>query len=85
MIKFTEFSMKNVAAVIILMVALLIGGIYSTGTLKVESMPDISFPVVLVTTQYTAPPMDVLDQVTKPLEKSIAGLQGLKNLTSTSK
>jgi len=84
MIRMTEFSMKNVAAMIILMLLLAIGGTFAAGQLKVESMPDISFPVVFVSTQYTAPPKDVLDQVTKPLEKAIAGTKGLKNMTSTS-
>ena len=56
MIKFTQFSMKNIAVIMILMVLLLAGGLYSTSTLKVESMPDITFPVVLVTTTYMAPP-----------------------------
>jgi len=84
MIKLTHFSMKNAAAVIIMAVLLFFGGLYSAGTLKVESMPDISFPVVMVSTAYKAPPQDVLDQVTKPLEKSLANLKGLNNLTSTS-
>jgi multidrug efflux pump subunit AcrB len=85
MIKFTHFAMKNVAAIMIIMVLLLVGGIYATSTLKVESMPDISFPVVIVNTAYMAPPGDVLEQVTKPLEKAMANLKGLKNLTSTSR
>ncbi|TVX99748.1 efflux RND transporter permease subunit [Cohnella terricola] len=84
MIKMTQFAMKNVAAIMILMILLLFGGMYSTSTLKVESMPDISFPVVMVSTPYKAPPTDVLDKVTKPLEKSLANMKGLKNLTSTS-
>jgi multidrug efflux pump subunit AcrB len=84
MIKFTQFSMKNVAAIMILMVLLLLGGLYSSGTLKVESMPDITYPVVMVNTTYLAPPKDVLEQVTKPLEKSLSSMKGLKNLTSTS-
>jgi multidrug efflux pump subunit AcrB len=84
MIRMTQFSMKNVAAVMILMILLLGGGLYSASTLKVESMPDISFPVVLVETIYKAPPEDVMEQVTKPLEKSLVNLKGLKNITSTS-
>ncbi|MEK3915173.1 efflux RND transporter permease subunit [Paenibacillus sp. FSL H7-0331] len=82
--KLTEFSMKNITAVIIITLLLLGGGIYTATTLKVESFPDISFPVVLINTQYTAPPMDVLDDITKPLEKAISSLDGIKNLTSTS-
>ncbi|OXM85958.1 efflux RND transporter permease subunit [Paenibacillus rigui] len=82
--KLTQFSMKNITAVMIIMLLLLAGGIYTSTTLKVESMPDISFPVVLINTQYTAPPKDVLEDITKPLEKAVAGLEGIKNLTSTS-
>lgn len=79
-----KFSMKNVAAVFILILLLLVGGVYSATSLKMESMPDISFPVVAISTGYTAPPKDVLEQVTKPLEKAVSGLDGLKTLTSTS-
>jgi multidrug efflux pump subunit AcrB len=82
--KLTQFSMKNITAVIIITLLLLGGGMYTATTLKVESFPDISFPVVLVNTQYTAPPKDVLDDVTKPLEKAVSSLEGIKNLTSTS-
>lgn len=82
--KLTQFSMKNITAVMIIMLLLLGGGIYTSTTLKVESMPDISFPVVLINTQYTAPPKDVLEDITKPLEKAVTGLDGIKNLTSTS-
>ncbi|WP_159884077.1 efflux RND transporter permease subunit [Paenibacillus puerhi] len=80
----TNFSMKNITAVIIIVLLLFGGGVFASTTLKVESMPDISFPVVLITTQYTAPPKDVLDGVTEPLEKAVASLEGLKNLSSSS-
>ncbi|TBL78208.1 efflux RND transporter permease subunit [Paenibacillus thalictri] len=84
MLKLTDFSMKNIAAIIILIVLLFVGGVFASSTLKVESMPDISFPVVVVSTQYLAPPKDVLEDITKPLEKAIAGLEGIKTLRSTS-
>ncbi len=84
MIRLTEFSMKNVAAVFIIMLLLVGGGTYAANTLKMESMPDISFPVVVISTQYVAPPKDVLEEITKPLEKAVSGIEGIKNLTSTS-
>jgi multidrug efflux pump subunit AcrB len=77
--KLTEFSMKNITAVVIITLLLLGGGIYTATTLKVESFPDISFPVVLINTQYTASPMDVLDDITKPLEKSISSQRSSLN------
>ncbi len=80
----TQFSMKNAAAVFILMILLVVGGTYAATTLKVESMPDVSFPFVSIYTPYQASPNDVLNDVTKPVEKAIAGLNGIKNMVSTS-
>jgi multidrug efflux pump subunit AcrB len=82
--KLVDFSMKNVAAVFILILLLFGGGLYASSTLKVESMPDISFPLVFISTSYQAPPKDVLDQVTKPLEKAVANVNGLVSMTSSS-
>lgn len=82
--KLTDFSMRNVAAMFILILLLTFGGVYAGSSLKMELMPDISFPVVVVATNYQAPPKDVAEDVTKPLEKALSGLEGLKNMTSTS-
>ncbi|MCP3771889.1 efflux RND transporter permease subunit [Paenibacillus sp. MZ04-78.2] len=80
----TNFSMKNVAAVIIMMLMLFIGGTYAASVVKMELMPSITLKHIYITTQYTAPPKDVLELVTKPIEKAVAGLDGIKNLKSTS-
>lgn len=80
----SSFSMKNVAAVIIICAMLFVGGGYAATTINQETMPDISLPMVFVTTTYVAPPRDVMEDVTKPLEKAIVGLEGLKKITSTS-
>ncbi|SFF46491.1 Multidrug efflux pump subunit AcrB [Paenibacillus algorifonticola] len=79
-----RFSMNKVAAMVILIALLVAGGLYSTATLKMETIPDISFPVVMIQTSYPAPPMDVMDEVTKPIEDKIANIQGLDTLSSTS-
>ncbi|TDF92595.1 efflux RND transporter permease subunit [Paenibacillus piri] len=82
--KFTDFSLKNAAAIIIISVILFLAGTFSASTLKQESMPDISLPVVFVSTVYPAPPKDVTENVTKVLEKRIVGIEGMKKVTSTS-
>ncbi|NOJ69126.1 efflux RND transporter permease subunit [Paenibacillus alvei] len=79
-----RFSMKNVAAVFIMVAMLFGGGFYAATGLKIDNMPDISFPVVMVTAQYAAPPQDVVEQVTKPIEKKISGLERVKSISSTS-
>ncbi|PYI53361.1 efflux RND transporter permease subunit [Paenibacillus flagellatus] len=78
------FSMKNVSALFIIVIMLFLGGFYSTTQLKIENMPDVSFPVVAVVTTYTGAPQDVLDQVTEPLEEKLANLEDLDSMTSTS-
>lgn len=65
--------MKQVAAVIILCCMLFGGGIYAATSLKVDNMPDISLPIVMVTVPYPGSPQDVMEDVTKPLEKKISG------------
>ncbi|NOU94813.1 MMPL family transporter [Paenibacillus sp. LMG 31456] len=82
--KFTDFSLKNVAAIIIISLILFVAGTFSATTLKQESMPDISLPVVFVSTVYPAPPKDVMENVTKVLEKRIVGIEGMKKVSSTS-
>ncbi|UJF31559.1 efflux RND transporter permease subunit [Paenibacillus hexagrammi] len=82
--RLTKFSMKNVSALFIMMIMLFVGGFYSSTQLKVENMPDVSFPVVVVTTTYTGAPKDVMDEVTDPLEEKLANIEDLDSMTSTS-
>ncbi|MBD0381066.1 efflux RND transporter permease subunit [Paenibacillus sedimenti] len=82
--RLTQFSMKNVSALFIIMIMLFIGGFYSSSQLKVENMPDVSFPVVVVTTTYTGAPKDVMDEITDPIEKKLANIEDLDSMTSTS-
>ncbi len=78
------FSMNRVAAMMILIAMLVGGGLYAGSTLKIESIPDISFPVIMIATAYPAPPQDVMEEVTKPIEDKLANLKDLDSLTSTS-
>ncbi|TDF90114.1 efflux RND transporter permease subunit [Paenibacillus piri] len=80
----TRFSMKNVAAVLIIILLLFGGGIYAATLLKAELFPEVSIPYVVIQTQYQAPPKDIMEQITKPLEKAVAGLSGIKSLQSSS-
>ncbi len=59
-------------------------GIYASGELKKENMPDISFPVVVVTTQYAGAPKDVMDEITDPIEEKLAGVEDIDSMSSTS-
>ena len=82
---FTNFSLKNASAVLILCLLVIIGGVYASTTLKKETMPDISIPIVAVITVYPgAAPNDVQEKVTKPMEALISNVQGIKMVSANS-
>ncbi len=70
---------------ILLVVLVTAGGLWSALQLKKETMPDINIPIVAIVTPYPgAAPGDVYDQVTDPIEKSMRGLAGIKRVSAQS-
>jgi multidrug efflux pump subunit AcrB len=60
--RITRFSLKNAAAVVLLVVLVTAGGLWSAMQLKKETMPDIAIPIVAIVTPYPgAAPGDVYD------------------------
>lgn len=81
----TRFSLRNVAAVLILIILVTGGGVYTATQLKMEAMPDINFPVIVAVTPYPgASPEDIAEEVTKPIEREIMGVKGVDKVTSIS-
>ena len=61
-------------------------GVVSLFYLSVREYPNIDEPVVSVKTNFKgAAPAIIESQITKPLEDSIAGIEGIKTLSSTSR
>lgn len=79
-----RFSMNKASAMLIMIAILFGAGFYSAGSLKLENMPDVSFPLVVISTAYPASPEDVMSQVSKPIEDKIANVEGIEMLSSTS-
>lgn len=66
-------------------IIILLGGIYSAFKMKLELLPDITTPVITITTPYPgATPESVLENVTEPVEKEVQNLEGVQNVTSQS-
>lgn len=81
----TKLSLKNTISVIILSVLVLIGGIFSTQKIQIETFPDVSFPAVAVQVVYPgASSEDIEEKVTKPIEEGLMKLENYDQLTSTS-
>ncbi len=66
---------------------ILIGfGLFSLSRLQLDLYPDISFPSVIVITNYTgASPQDMETLVTTPIEGAVASVKNAKEIQSTSK
>src|SRR5829696_1537871 len=73
-------------SVVILATLLLIGsGGYATAQLNQELLPDISFPIITISTPVAGAGPDLVDeQVTQPVEDAINGVQEIQSVRSTS-
>ena len=61
-------------------------GLVSLLDLSVREYPKIDEPVVSVRTDYKGAAPEIIEsQITKPLEDSIAGIEGIKTLSSVSR
>lgn len=68
---FVNFVIKNKLAVWILTIVITISGIYSGSRMKMEMIPDITIPYLMVTSIYPgATAEQVMNEVSIPLEKN---------------
>lgn len=80
-----NFVLKNKLAVWLLTIIITVSGIYSGTRMKMESIPDISIPYLIVMGVYPgATPEQVMNDLSIPFEKSIESLEDVKAVYSTS-
>lgn len=80
-----SFSLKNKLAIWLMTIIVVVAGLYSGMKMKLETIPDITIPVVTVTTIYPgATPDEVSEKITDPIEKRVQHLTGVKAVDSTS-
>lgn len=83
--KATTVALKNRTSVLLLTAAIVIFGMMSYSSLPKELFPDIYMPIVMVQTAYPGnPPVDMENLVTRPLEKELESIKGIKEISSTS-
>ena len=83
--KLTSLALKNKNTVFLLTLILLVAGITSYRTLPKELYPEIVWPQIVVNTIYPGnAPEDIENLITRPLEKELENVRGLKEITSIS-
>jgi multidrug efflux pump subunit AcrB len=83
--KLTTLALKNKNTVYLLTLILLFFGVYSYQHLPKELYPEIVWPQIMVQSIYPGnSPEDIENLVTRPLEKELENVRGLKEITSVS-
>ncbi len=81
----TNWAIDNKTSIYVMVVFIVLLGILSYRSIPKEQFPEIIIPTMLVTTPYPGTsPSDMENLVTRPIEKQIKGLAGVKKVSSNS-
>jgi len=82
---FTRISINNPVLATMMMAALLVLGIFSYQRLRVDQFPEITFPIVVVQTEYPgASPETIESDISRKIEEAVNTINGINALTSRS-
>ena len=81
----TTFALQNRTTVFLLTILLVLFGLMAYRTMPLELFPQVNLPYVFVNTIYAGnSPVDIENLITRPLEKEIHTVSGIKKLRSVS-
>lgn len=80
-----KLSVKKPFTILVAVILVIVLGVMSVTKMTPDLLPEMSFPyVVIFTTCPGASPEEVEETITKPMEQTMAALDDLKEITSTS-
>ena len=83
--KITNLSVANKTTIYIFTMILVIFGFMQYGTTPKEKFPEIVFPYFMVSTIHPGTsPVDMENLITRPIEKHLKGIDGIKHINSNS-
>ncbi len=83
--KLTTLALKNRNTIFLLTGVIILFGLFSYRSLPKELFPEIVLPTILVRTIYPGnPPLDIENLITRPVEKEVETVKGIKEIRSTS-
>lgn len=83
--KLSDIAVNRPVTTVVVFIAIVVLGVYSLGRLAIDLIPDISFPVIYVWSEYPGvAPEEVEENLTKVLENSVAAASNVKKITSKS-
>jgi multidrug efflux pump len=83
--KITNFAVDNLKTIYFFTVIIIIAGIMAYRSTPKEMMPEVVFPFFSITTVYPGTsPTDMENLVTRPIEKQLKSVKGVKEISSSS-
>ncbi|MFE4897238.1 efflux RND transporter permease subunit [Peribacillus butanolivorans] len=80
-----KFSLKNKLAIWLLTIIIVAAGLYSGLNMKQETIPNISTPLISISTVYPgAAPEEVANKLTDQIEQKVTNLSGVELVSSSS-
>ncbi|MDI9239753.1 efflux RND transporter permease subunit [Lysobacter sp. LF1] len=81
-----EFSTRRRVTVMMVTLTFVLFGLIALGDLKVNLLPDLSYPTLTVRTEYTgAAPAEIETLISEPVEEAVGVVKGLRKLKSVSR
>ncbi len=81
---FVTWSIRNPVPVVMMFLAMIVGGLISFPKLGVQDQPDISFPFIIVNVGYGGvPPSQMETEITRKVEDAVSTIVGIENINST--
>ncbi|MFS8064621.1 MAG: efflux RND transporter permease subunit, partial [Luteimonas sp.] len=81
-----EFATRRRVTVAMMTITLVLFGFIALGNLKVNLLPDLSYPTLTVRTEYTgAAPTEIETLISQPVEEAVGVVKGLRKLKSVSR
>ncbi len=81
-----EFATRRRVTIAMCTVTLLLFGLIALGNLKVNLLPDLSYPTLTVRTEYTgSAPTEIETLITQPVEEAVGVVKNLRKLKSVSR
>jgi len=81
-----EIATERRVTIVMFTIAIILFGMVSLSRLKVNLLPDISYPTVTVRTELTgAAPVDIENLLSKPIEESVGVIRNVRQVRSVSR
>lgn len=81
----SELSLRRPVLAFVMNIILVLFGVIGFNSLGVRDYPAIDPPIISVNASYPGANADIIEsQITEPLEKSVNGIAGIRNITSAS-